>query len=86
VVDVKYGNNKMTNHKQCTCPNCTNQAQVTMQVMIGHPTMPPQPVGMVIINTNALLVEEWMLEKVALDAVASLGKYIVQSNQGKTEH
>lgn len=70
--------------KKCTCPICSlKPGQVFMQVMIGHPTLPPQSVGTIEIHTDPLLVEDWMLEKVALDAVASLGKFIVQNNEDK---
>lgn len=51
--------------------------------MIAGPLGLPVPVGSIEIKTDPMLVEDWILQKVASTAVKQLTKYVVNSNYGK---
>jgi hypothetical protein len=54
-----------------------------MQIMIASPQGLPVQVGSITIDTNPLLVEDWMLEEVSRNAAKSLTKFVLESNVGK---
>ena len=52
-------------------------------ILIGLAGEPPVQVGSITIETDPLLVEDWMLEKVSIDAIKQLTNFVIKSNEGK---
>jgi len=69
---------------KCKCPHCMSKpGRAYVQVMIGDTNGLPVQVGSIVIDTDPLLVEEWMLQRVAQDASKQLTRYVANSNFDK---
>lgn len=74
-------------NKNCICQKCAQEmykpGKAFINILIGSASGLPVQVGTIQIDTDPLLVEDWMLNKVSQDAAKALTKYVLESNAGK---